>query len=430
MQLGTVAAAGWQGEVGVGVDGVQYGESASSGQGGYGEQAYGTVFSYEGGDYGMAGVKDGPSSTGSEPPSKKLRGMPGESLGTDDYRGEIAGGGYETGFGYSGGGPPEAGYGRSALGTKFSDTSAPTGPPGVSGVESYGIPGTQSYGISGSQSFVASDVQSFGSYGGLGPQSYSSAYEHQQYPAYDSTTAAAAIPNYGAQQMPQSFQQIPQETGPVGSVSGPVAGRGRGLINLLYKTKLCTNFKRGMCTFNENCCFAHGIEDLRKRPAGWEQMIGFVGGAASSGRGAGSNFSSTEGGQKLATRARLCKYFAEGNCPYGMRCNFLHGSQKYGGFPDGGPSDIVPASVGYGTEQGDQIHSRDLQSQQQHNALFFRGGSAYDYAGQRQEANASYAQDGNENKFQAVSMNEVGYAQRGCSNNISHSGQQADYTRY
>ncbi len=132
-----------------------------------------------------------------------------------------------------------------------------------------------------------------------------------------------------------------QGFGPAGGAVGAGAvGRGRGTGSIFYKTKLCSRFRSGNCPYNTNCNFAHGMEELRKPPPGWEEFVasqelppampasqspshgGSGGGAA--GGGGGSTDS-----QVRFHKTRPCKkYFGEGNCPYGEKCNFLHDEQS------------------------------------------------------------------------------------------------------
>jgi hypothetical protein len=136
-----------------------------------------------------------------------------------------------------------------------------------------------------------------------------------------------------------------QGFGPAGGavvVGAGAVGRGRGTGSIFYKTKLCSRFRSGNCPYNTNCNFAHGMEELRKPPPGWEEFVasqelppampasqspshgGSGGGAAGGGGGGGSTDS-----QVRFHKTRPCKkYFGEGNCPYGEKCNFLHDEQS------------------------------------------------------------------------------------------------------
>jgi hypothetical protein len=134
-----------------------------------------------------------------------------------------------------------------------------------------------------------------------------------------SSTAGVGSPNFGA----------------VGSspLCAGVVGRGRGMGSIFYKTKLCSRFRSGNCPYNTNCNFAHGMEELRKPPPGWEEFVASqefppppsqAGGQGGSGAAAGSTDS-----QVRFHKTRPCtKDFGEGHCPYGEKCNFLHDEQS------------------------------------------------------------------------------------------------------
>ncbi|KAJ7554824.1 hypothetical protein O6H91_05G010900 [Diphasiastrum complanatum] len=117
-----------------------------------------------------------------------------------------------------------------------------------------------------------------------------------------------------------------------GSGSGPMRGRS-STGSIFFKTKLCARFRAGNCPYNSNCNFAHGMEELRKPPPGWEDLVATQeagGGGANhasasiSNQSQGSGSTVTPEPQKFH-RSRPCKkYFADGTCPYGERCNFSH----------------------------------------------------------------------------------------------------------
>ncbi|EFJ24929.1 hypothetical protein SELMODRAFT_16790, partial [Selaginella moellendorffii] len=79
---------------------------------------------------------------------------------------------------------------------------------------------------------------------------------------------------------------------------------------IFFKTKLCSRFRAGTCPYITNCNFAHGMEELRKPPPGWEDFV---------------NPPVVADGGGNAAKLRPCKrFFAEGVCPYGERCIFSH----------------------------------------------------------------------------------------------------------
>eukprot|EP00250_Pteridium_aquilinum_P028085 c36562_g1_i1 orf=99-1604(+) len=148
-------------------------------------------------------------------------------------------------------------------------------------------------------------------------------------PPFNHSQGMQQMPGYGGQQQMQpsngysqdtshasshSFSMPPQSSAPP---SGFPPGSAKGTGALFLKTKLCTKFKLGTCTFNERCHFAHGMEDLRKPPVGWETMVANAGqGGLSAGRA---------GDQQRKKSSKPCRFFADGKeCPYGDRCTFVH----------------------------------------------------------------------------------------------------------
>ncbi|XP_010250023.1 PREDICTED: zinc finger CCCH domain-containing protein 39-like [Nelumbo nucifera] len=93
----------------------------------------------------------------------------------------------------------------------------------------------------------------------------------------------------------------------------------KGISRIFFKTRLCARFRAGTCPYGSNCNFAHGIEDIRKPPPNWQEIVAAH--AHEEDRGAGN----WDEDQRIITKLKLCKKFYNGEeCPYGDRCNFLH----------------------------------------------------------------------------------------------------------
>ncbi|MCO5562488.1 hypothetical protein L7F22_016115 [Adiantum nelumboides] len=125
----------------------------------------------------------------------------------------------------------------------------------------------------------------------------------------------------------------PMEASPASG--GTVKSKGTGSI--FFKTKLCCKFRAGTCPYNSNCNFAHGMEELRKPPPGWEEMVAAQE-AERATRGstnnqiqvvAEPNAAVNQGdSQRFHKTPRPCrKFYTEDGCPYGDRCIFMHDDQ-------------------------------------------------------------------------------------------------------
>ncbi|KAL8495246.1 hypothetical protein ACS0TY_019411 [Phlomoides rotata] len=119
------------------------------------------------------------------------------------------------------------------------------------------------------------------------------------------------------------------------SDSGDLAAsnRSKAIGKMFYKTKLCCKFRAGTCPYISNCNFAHSIEELRKPPPNWQEIV-----AAHEDEQAPSTESREEfqipivGVSDEAQRSykgRHCKkFYTEEGCPYGESCTFLHDEQS------------------------------------------------------------------------------------------------------
>uniref|UniRef100_A0A1I7XHK8 C3H1-type domain-containing protein n=1 Tax=Heterorhabditis bacteriophora TaxID=37862 RepID=A0A1I7XHK8_HETBA len=92
--------------------------------------------------------------------------------------------------------------------------------------------------------------------------------------------------------------------------NGPRLTRERRISNVIpfnYKTRLCMTYSSGKeCEMGDRCKFAHGTEDLRALEL-------------------------TPRAPNVKYKTKLCKNFlpfASGFCPYGLRCEFIHPTDK------------------------------------------------------------------------------------------------------
>lgn len=116
--------------------------------------------------------------------------------------------------------------------------------------------------------------------------------------------------------------------------------KSRAIGKMFFKTKLCCKFRAGTCPYITNCNFAHGMEELRKPPPNWQEIVAaheeateqreehqipiMTSGSVVVGDGGGSG---SQGGR--AYKGRHCKkFYTEEGCPYGDACTFLHDEQS------------------------------------------------------------------------------------------------------
>ncbi|CAO2832301.1 unnamed protein product [Amaranthus hypochondriacus] len=121
------------------------------------------------------------------------------------------------------------------------------------------------------------------------------------------------------------------------SQSGDSASnRSKAIGKMFYKTKLCCKFRAGVCPYITNCNFAHGLEELRKPPPNWQDIV------AAHEEERGVTVEQREEHQiptisptdlriesQRSYKGRHCKkFYTEEGCPYGENCTFLHDEQS------------------------------------------------------------------------------------------------------
>ncbi|KAK3122787.1 hypothetical protein QOZ80_8AG0618340 [Eleusine coracana subsp. coracana] len=124
-----------------------------------------------------------------------------------------------------------------------------------------------------------------------------------------------------------------------GDGGGGSTSKSRAIGKMFFKTKLCCKFRAGTCPYVTNCNFAHGMEELRKPPPNWQEIVAaheeateqreehqipiMTSASVVDGDGGGSS----QGGR--AYKGRHCKkFYTEEGCPYGDACTFLHDEQS------------------------------------------------------------------------------------------------------
>ncbi|KAK9985000.1 hypothetical protein SO802_034525 [Lithocarpus litseifolius] len=51
------------------------------------------------------------------------------------------------------------------------------------------------------------------------------------------------------------------------------SSRSKAIGKMFFKTKLCCKFRAGTCPYVTNCNFAHSIEELRRPPPNWQEIV-------------------------------------------------------------------------------------------------------------------------------------------------------------
>ncbi|KAM0945667.1 putative transcription factor C3H family [Dioscorea sansibarensis] len=108
--------------------------------------------------------------------------------------------------------------------------------------------------------------------------------------------------------------------------------KSKAIGKMFFKTKLCCKFRAGTCPYITNCNFAHGIEELRKPPPNWQEIVA-AHDEASEPREEHQipiiTSSNVSGDTQRSYKGRHCKkFYTEEGCPYGDACTFLHDEQS------------------------------------------------------------------------------------------------------
>ena len=108
----------------------------------------------------------------------------------------------------------------------------------------------------------------------------------------------------------------------------------KSIGKMFFKTKLCCKFRAGTCPYITNCNFAHNMEELRRPPPNWQEIV------AAHEEEKGNTVDVIEEFQipsivgfgaetQRSYKGRHCKkFYTEEGCPYGDNCTFLHDEQS------------------------------------------------------------------------------------------------------
>ncbi|KAG8391834.1 hypothetical protein BUALT_Bualt01G0228200 [Buddleja alternifolia] len=110
------------------------------------------------------------------------------------------------------------------------------------------------------------------------------------------------------------------------------SNRSKAIGKMFYKTKLCCKFRAGTCPYITNCNFAHSIEELRKPPPNWQEIVAQnedERGVSESREEYQIPILGVSDDAQRSFKGRHCKkFYTEEGCPYGESCTFLHDEQS------------------------------------------------------------------------------------------------------
>ncbi|KAA8522042.1 hypothetical protein F0562_012644 [Nyssa sinensis] len=170
-------------------------------------------------------------------------------------------------------------------------------------------------------------------------------------PSVDTTSNS----NYDGRQSQTRSGSEPPNKKSRNSQSGdlPSSNRSKAIGKMFFKTKLCCKFRAGTCPYITNCNFAHSIEELRRPPPNWQEIVATHEEERAVSSEPVEEFqipsigsSGFVGETQRSYKGRHCKkFYTEEGCPYGDNCTFLHDEQSKA-------RESVAISLGPGTGGG------------------------------------------------------------------------------
>ncbi|GMH09130.1 hypothetical protein Nepgr_010970 [Nepenthes gracilis] len=112
--------------------------------------------------------------------------------------------------------------------------------------------------------------------------------------------------------------------------------RSKALGRMFFKTKLCCKFRAGVGRRITNCNFSHGMEELRRPPPIWQDVVavneeerGICDEQREELQIPTINSSDLHRESQRSYKGRHCKkFFTDKGCPYADSCTFLHDEQS------------------------------------------------------------------------------------------------------
>ncbi|KAK4798577.1 hypothetical protein SAY86_030903 [Trapa natans] len=155
----------------------------------------------------------------------------------------------------------------------------------------------------------------------------------EEYCAWNSADALVDIPSHSNhdQRQSQTGSEPPNKKSKNAILDSAtsVNSRSKAIGKMFFKTKLCGKFRAGNCPYITNCNFAHSMEELRRPPPNWQEIVAAHEDEREEFQIPSIGSSGFTGESQRSYKGRHCKkFYTEEGCPYGDSCTFLHDEQS------------------------------------------------------------------------------------------------------
>lgn len=171
---------------------------------------------------------------------------------------------------------------------------------------------------------------------GLGSTDQAVWATEEDYGVWNREASGDANSNFdGRQSQTRSGSEPPNKIARISQPDVQSTNRSKAIGKMFFKTKLCCKFRAGTCPYVTNCNFAHSIEELRRPPPNWQEIVAAHEEEQTANEPREEFQIPTLGSTAFpvepqrSSKGRHCKkFFTEEGCPYGENCSFLHDDQS------------------------------------------------------------------------------------------------------